>query len=90
MRGIAIILHYTFSFYELGLLAYVLCGWIAYPGSRRVRFCLAPWYEPMLSPIRRFLLLRVGFTGLDLSPILLFAALALLKRVVISLLIPGF
>jgi len=91
MMFIARIIHYMFSFYELGLLVYVLCSWIAHPSAQRFRLWLARWYEPVLLSIRRFMpTLRFGYTALDLSPIVLFIGLSIVKGLLLSLLVPRF
>lgn len=88
MRFIAVILHYAFSLYELGLLAYVICSWIAHPTAFVIRRGLAPWYEPLLSIIRRKIPApRLGATAIDISPMVLYFGLGLIKHVVFSLLI---
>ena len=91
MMLIARITHYAFSLYELGLVAYIICSWIAHPTAHAVRLWLARWYEPLLVPIRRLVPApRFGYTAIDFSPVILFIALALLKSLIISLLVPPF
>lgn len=86
MRFIAVIFHYAFSLYELGLLAYVICSWIPHPSTFAFRTWLAQWYEPVLTPIRRKIPApRWGVTAIDLSPIVLYFGLGILKHVVFSL-----
>lgn len=88
---LARLVHYIFSFYELGLLAYVVCGWMLHPAAHRLRLRLAHWYEPVLSRIRSYVPQpRFGLAVVDLSPLLLFAGLAVLKGLVLSILVPPF
>ena len=91
MMFIARIIHYAFSFYKLGLLAYVLCSWIAHPSAHVLRLKLARWYEPPLLAIRRHVpALGLGSTAIDLSPIILFIGLSLARGLLLSLLVPPF
>jgi len=84
-------IHVGFSIYELGLLAYVFSGWVAHPAAHRLRLRLARWYEPALAPIRNFIPFpQIGHAAIDLSPIILFIALSMLKNAVLSLLVPAF
>lgn len=88
---LARLVHYLFSIYALGLLAYVACSWIAHPDAHRLRLWLSRWYEPLLAPIRRAIPApRLGCTAIDLSPILLFIGLSLAKGLLLSLLAPPF
>ncbi|MDF7801445.1 YggT family protein [Pontiellaceae bacterium B1224] len=83
---IARILEFAFSLYEFGLLAYVLCSWIMHPAACAIRQWLAPAYELVLVPIRRWIPApRLGGTAIDLSPIFLFIALGLVRRLVIAI-----
>ncbi|HEY5653589.1 MAG TPA: YggT family protein [Pontiella sp.] len=83
--------HYAFTFYELGLLAYVLSGWIIHPTARRIHYTVGRWYEPLLIKIRAFSPApRIGLTVLDISPVILFVLIALVRNVLISLLVPPF
>ncbi len=85
------VVHYVFSIYELGLLAYVFCGWVAHPAAHRLRLWLARWYEPALTPIRAMIPQpHIGYAAIDFSPIILFIALLLLKNALHSLLMPPF
>ena len=88
---LARLIHYGFSIYELGLLVYVFCAWVAHPAAHRLRMGLARWYEPVLAPIRGFIPLpHIGRAAVDFSPVILFIALSLLKNAVLSLLVPPF
>ena len=88
---VARIIHYIFSLYTLGLLVYVVCSWFAHPDAYRFRLWLSRWYEPLLAPIRRAIPSpRFGCTAFDLSPILLFIGLSLVKGLLLSLLVPPF
>jgi len=80
------LLDFAFGLYELGLVAYILCSWIIHPAAYTVRQWLAPAYEPVLAPIRRWIRAPViGGTAIDLSPIVLWIGLGLLRRLVFAL-----
>lgn len=88
---LARVVYFGFSIYELGLLAYVLCGWVAHPAAHRLRMRLARGYEPVLAPIRGFIPSpRIGAASIDFSPVILFIALSLLRNAVLALLMPPF
>lgn len=88
---LAKVVHYGFVLYNLGLLVYVLCSWFANPTAHAVRSWLARWYEPLLAPIRRLIpASQFGHVSMDLSPILLFLGLALLRSALLSMLLPPF
>lgn len=91
MTVLAAIIHYAFAIYQLGLVAYIVCSWIDHPTAASIRYQLARWYEPILTPIRSVLpAVRIGYTEVDLSPILLFIGLAVLRNLLLSLLLPPF
>ena len=75
------------NLYELGLLAYVFCAWIAHPVAQILRLRLAAVYEPALAPIRRWLFApQIGGTLIDLSPLFLYFAVGVIRWIVIALL----
>ena len=85
------VIHYTFSIYQLSLLVYIVCSWIAHPSAHNLRLWFAQWYEPLLVPIRRLMPApRFGYTTIDLSPIILFIILIFAKGLLISLFISPF
>jgi YggT family protein len=91
MMFVARVIHYAFSIYTLGLLAYVVCSWIVHPAAQALRLRLSRWYEPLLAPIRRVIPPpRFACTAVDLSPIILFIGLSLVKGLLLSLLVPAF
>ena len=88
---LAKLIYYVFSIYELGLLLYILCSWIAHPLVYAPRQALARWYEPLLDPIRRWIPApRLGGASIDFSPLLLLIVLAMVQRFVVALLVPPF
>ncbi|WP_136081977.1 YggT family protein [Pontiella desulfatans] len=88
---LARLVHYGFGLYNLGLLAYVLCTWFAHPAADGLRSWLSRWYEPLLAPIRRWIPSpQFGCTAVDLSPLVLYIGLGLLKSAILSLLVPPF
>lgn len=67
--------------YALGLLVYVILSWIKNPGAIKVSNWLGHFYLPLLKPLRSvFKPVVFGSTALDLSPIILFLAIALVRR----------
>lgn len=83
--------HDAFTVYELGLLAYVISGWILHPAAHRFRQKIKPAYELLLIKIRQFVPLpRFGLAVVDISPVILFLGIALVRGLVLSLLVPPF
>jgi uncharacterized protein YggT (Ycf19 family) len=80
------VLNLVIGLYETGLLIYILCSWIVHPTTMGLRRGLAPAYEPLLIPIRRLIPLpRFGNVAIDLSPIVLFIAIGLVRSLVFSI-----
>lgn len=72
--------------YEFGLILYVLCSWILHPAAYALRRWLACAYEPVLAPMRRWIRAPViGGTAIDLSPIVLWIGLGLMRRLVFAI-----
>lgn len=91
MLLLATIVHYAFGVFALGLLTYVVCSWIDLASARRLRLWLARWYEPFLAPLRRAIPApMIGHSAVDLSPLLLYIMVVILKRLILSLLLPPF
>ncbi len=83
--------HFLFTVYELGLVVYVVSGWILHPAASRFRQMAGRGYEPLLARIRSFVPgIRVGLSVIDLSPVVLFLGIAVVKGLVVSLLVPPF
>ena len=71
--------------YALGLLIYVILSWVQNPTADRVREGLGRLYLPLLRPLRAALKpVIIGGTALDLSPIVLFLAITLVRRFFLS------
>jgi YggT family protein len=88
---VARLIYFVFNLYELGLIVYIICTWIAHPGAANIRRRLAGLYEPLLVPIRRVVpMIRLGYSMLDLSPIILFLAVAVLRSLLMGLFMPPF
>ena len=86
---LARLVYFGIGIYNLGLLAYVLCTWFAHPAAYRLRSWFARWYEPLLVPIRRWIPVpQFAHVAMDLSPLVLFIGLGLLKSAILSLLPP--
>ncbi|MDF7808846.1 YggT family protein [Pontiellaceae bacterium B12219] len=80
------LLNFGLGLYELGLFIYILCSWIVHPVSVNIRRGLARAYEPVLTPIRRWVPApRFGGVAFDLSPIILLIVLGLLRRILFAL-----
>ncbi len=80
-------LDFAFGLYELGLLAYILSSWIMHPAAFGLRRLLAPAYEPLLAPIRRWVRApSLGGTVIDLSPIILWIGLGVVQRMIFAIL----
>ena len=91
MYMLARLLHLAFGVYYSGLLVYILLGWFRSPETEKVIRWLSRYYEPVLRPIQqRIKPVVLGGSAIDFSPWILIAALMLLQRVVVSLLIPSF
>jgi uncharacterized protein YggT (Ycf19 family) len=76
----------AFSIVETGLLIYILSSWILHPISIRIRTRLAPLYEPLLAPIRRWIIAPCfGRLTIDLSPLVLLIALGILRQIVLTI-----
>jgi uncharacterized protein YggT (Ycf19 family) len=80
------LINLAFSIYETGLIIYILTSWILHPFNVRIRYRLAPVYEPLLTPIRRWLLAPCfGNLAIDLSPLVLLIALGIVRRIALTL-----
>lgn len=76
--------------YNVGLLAYVVAGYLRARWAARLERTLAPLYEPALRMVRGwFAPVRLGRGRLDLSPLLLFVLVALLRWMAVYILIGG-
>ncbi|QHI70106.1 YggT family protein [Tichowtungia aerotolerans] len=76
----------VFGIYELGLFIYILTSWIIHPVSARIRCRLAPFYEPLLAPMRHKILTPgFGRMAIDLSPLILLIGLGIIRRIALSL-----
>lgn len=78
------------SAYSLGLIVYLLLGWIHNMQTERARTWLSRLYDPVLVKIRAAVKpINVGATLLDLSPMILLIGLVVLKGLVLYLLPRG-
>jgi YggT family protein len=72
--------------YSLVVLARIVLSFFDVPSDHpvgRVRHVLSLAVDPVLRPIRALLPpVRLGSVGLDLSPLILFAAIFLLQRII--------
>ena len=85
------IVNVVFDVYLLGLLVFVFSSWIRHPFALDVRRRLEPFFEPLLKPIRNILgSYQMGRAQLDISPIILFFVLALVRNLVLRILIGPF
>ena len=74
----------AFRMYEVIIIIRVLFSWIHVDEYHPVARWIYRLTEPLLEPIRR--LLPTGSIGIDFSPFLLLLALALVRRMVFSIL----
>lgn len=71
--------------YTLGLLVYVILTWFQSPGAIKARTWLSRFYEPLLKPLRGMLQsVKLGESSFDLSPIVLFIAIILVRKILFS------
>lgn len=96
MIQVAYLVHLAFSIYTFGLFIYGILSWFpdlktAAPAVERVYRWIERLYLPVLTQIRSFVK-PLPFNGknIDLSLLILFAALYLLRMIIISILLPGF
>jgi len=79
------ILLYILDAYRVVLIIYIILSWIQHPQTQWAREQMAPLFEPFLEPIRRMMgTVGVGGAQIDFSPILLFIAIEILRRVLIG------
>ncbi len=68
--------------YSLGLLIFVVAGYVRARWAGRMRRALAPFYEPALRALRPWVPpIRMGRARLDLSPLALFILIVLIRSV---------
>lgn len=80
------LIDFVFSVYELGLLIYILASWVHHPVSARIRMHLAPFYEPLLIRVRRWIIAPCfGRLTIDLSPIALLISLSLIRHITFAI-----
>lgn len=76
-------LNLMLALYELGLLAYLITGWIRHPAAARFRRMIGRGYEPLLVPIRNHVPQpRFGASVIDVSPPLLLMGLVLVRGLI--------
>ncbi|NCD32432.1 MAG: YggT family protein [Spartobacteria bacterium] len=91
MYLIARLIHTLFGLYTFGLIVYSLLSWLHIPEAATLSSWLARAYEPLLRPIRqRVRPVMLGGNMIDLSTLILLAAIWMVRSLLISLLIPGF
>lgn len=77
----------VFTVFELALIAYVLLSWIR-PSANRWTELLRNVVEPVLKPVRRFLVAKLPrqYQFIDWSPLVVFLALSLIRRMLVWIL----
>lgn len=88
---IARLISLAINLYILGLIVYSLLSWVRSPGSYSLRSRMAPYYEPLLGPIRGVLgRINLGGLQIDLSPIVLIILLSIAGNIMLRLMVPPF
>ncbi len=85
-------IHSLIGVYSFGLIIYVMLSWTNTPQMNGFRTWLGRFYVPILSLISNKIK-PVSFkpgVAVDLSPMILFAALYVLRGLAVSLLVPRF
>ncbi|HNR31151.1 MAG TPA: YggT family protein [Candidatus Hydrogenedentes bacterium] len=73
--------------YLLGLIVLAVASWVQHPTAYAVCRALNPFYEPFLRPIReRLRAFQAGGMQIDLSPVVLFIAVIVVRELVVGLL----
>lgn len=85
MYGILYIIYRLLNLYSWVVLAYCILSFFPAMDRSTVNNVLRIMCEPVLSPIRNFLMRRTRMTMFDLSPIVVYLLIGLLQRVVIWL-----
>jgi len=85
LKALATVIHYVLTFYSFVIIARAILSWVSPdPYNPIVRF-IHNVTEPVLYPIRsRF---PVAFSGVDLSPIIVFLIIIFLQQFVVNTLI---
>jgi YggT family protein len=82
LSALATVLNYALMFYMWVVIARAVLSWVSPdPYNPIVRF-IHNVTEPVLYPVRRWL--PFGFTGVDLSPLVLLFAIIFLQRFLVS------
>jgi len=79
------IINITFRLYSYLILARIFLSWIPVDHNSPIVQFIYKITEPVLAPFR--IILPLGNTGLDLSPIIVFFLLNLLQRSIMNILI---
>jgi len=76
-----------FSLFEAALIIYVILSWIR-PSANRWTELLRRVVEPVLSPVRRFLVAKMPryLLFLDWSPVAVLLAMRIIRRLLVNLL----
>jgi uncharacterized protein YggT (Ycf19 family) len=82
------LLEVLFAFYSLGLLVYAFLTWFGGdPQVEALRKKLAPYYEPLLKPLRNVIKpMNIGEKMIDLTPVVLLVGLWVIVNVVLYVL----
>lgn len=70
------------SLYEIALLIRIVLSWVPHNPYNQAVQILYKITDPILNPVRKFV---PPFRGIDFSPILVFIALGIVKRMIIHL-----
>jgi len=85
LSALATVIHYVLTFYLFIVLARAILSWVSPdPYNPIVRF-IHNVTEPVLYPIRTKL--PVGFSGIDLSPLIVFLVIIFLQKFLVNTLV---
>jgi len=86
---LAQIIYMVFGLYATGVIAYIVLGHINVSWAPRIRMQLGKLYVPLLEPIQNVVKpIKVGDALFDCSPFILLLLIMVVRRVLLSMLVP--
>jgi len=83
MFGLSYLVRLVFNAYAVGLLVYVIAGWIQSPAADRVRLFLSPFFAPFLAALNKHIRpVAVGTAQVDFTPWVLLFIVIILRELV--------